>query len=127
MKNNTKQHVFVATVFAIVVAIICLLLPREKTINMEFAQDKPWRYEQLTAPFDFAITKSEAMLQRERAEALAMQRPYYTKEVKIGEAAIDSFNSFYGNELYQIANKMLKKKILTLKKKIRFIKKKLKN
>lgn len=113
MKNNTKQHVFVATVFAIVVAIICLLLPREKTINMEFAQDKPWRYEQLTAPFDFAITKSEAMLQRERAEALAMQRPYYTKEVKIGEAAIDSFNSFYGNELYQIANKMLKKKILT--------------
>ena len=39
------------------------------------------------------------------------QRPYYTKEVKIGEAAIDSFNSFYGNELYQIANKMLKKKM----------------
>lgn len=111
MKTNTKQHLFVATVFTMVVAIICLLLPREKTINMEFTKGKPWRYEQLTAPFDFAIIKSEAALQRERAEALAMQRPYYTREAQIGEIAIDSFVTFYGNELHHIASKMLKKKI----------------
>lgn len=112
MRTNTKQHLFIATVFVMVVAIICLLLPREKTISLEFTEGKPWRYEQLTAPFDFAITKSEAALLRERAEVLAAQRPYYAKDVTIGQAAIDSFASFYGNELHQIANKMLKKKIL---------------
>ena len=110
MKTTTKQHLFIATVFAMVVAIICLLLPREKTISLEFTEGKPWRYEQLTAPFDFAVAKSEEALQRERAEVLAAQRPYYAKDVTIGQAAIDSFASFYGNELHQIANKMLKKK-----------------
>ena len=113
MRTNTKQHIFIAAVFATVVTAICLLLPREKTISMEFTKGKPWPYEQLTAPFDFAITKSEATLQRERAEALAAQRPYYAKETRIGEAAIDSFTAFYGNELHHIASKMLKKKVLT--------------
>lgn len=113
MRTNTKQHIFIAAVFAMVVTAICLLLPREKTISMEFTKGKPWPYEQLTAPFDFAITKSEATLQRERAEALAAQRPYYAKETRIGEAAIDSFTAFYGNELHHIASKMLKKKVLT--------------
>lgn len=113
MKTNTKQNLFITAVFTAVVTVICLLLPREKTVNLEFAEGKPWRYEQLTAPFDFAITKSEATLQRERAEVLAAQRPYYTKNAKIGEAAIDSFTTFYGNELHYIASKMLKKKILT--------------
>ena len=113
MKTNTKQYFFIATVFAAVVAIICVLLPREKTVSMEFSEGKPWRYEQLTAPFDFAITKSEEALQRERAEVLAAQRPYYTKDAQIGETVIDSFTTFYGNELHYIVNKMLKKKILT--------------
>ena len=113
MKTNTQQKIFITAVFTAVVIVICLLLPREKTVNLEFAEGKPWRYEQLTAPFDFAITKSEATLQRERAKVLAAQRPYYTKDAKIGEAAIDSFTTFYGNELHHIASKMLKKKILT--------------
>lgn len=113
MKTNTQQKIFITAVFTAVIAIICLLLPREKTVNLEFAEGKPWRYEQLTAPFDFAITKSEATLQRERAKVLAAQRPYYTKDAKVGEAAIDSFTTFYGNELHHIASKMLKKKILT--------------
>ena len=112
MKTNTRQYLFIATVFSAVVAIICLLLPRERTINVEFTKGKPWQYEQLTAPFDFAITKSEAALQRERTEVLAAQRPYYAKETRVGEAAIDSFAAFYGNELYHIANRMLKKKII---------------
>ena len=113
MKTNTQQRIFITAVFTAVVIVICLLLPREKTVNLEFAEGKPWRYEQLTAPFDFAITKSEATLQRERAKVLASQRPYYTKDAKVGEAAIDSFTTFYGNELHHIASKMLKKKILT--------------
>lgn len=113
MKTNTQQKIFITAVFTAVVIVICLLLPREKTVNLEFAEGKPWRYEQLTAPFDFAITKSEATLQRERAKVLAAQRPYYTKDAKVGEAAIDSFTTFYGNELHHIASKMLKKKILT--------------
>lgn len=111
MKPATKQHLFITSVFVMVIVTICLLLPREKSINVEFTKGKPWRYEQLTAPFDFAIAKSESTLQHEQAEVLASQRPYYTKDVQIGTAAVDSFAAFHARELRYIVNYSLCQKI----------------
>ena len=113
MKATTKQHLFIAAVFVVVIVTICLLFPREKAINIEFSMGKPWRYEQLTAPFDFVITKSESALQRESAEVLASQRPYYVKESQIGRSAIDSFTTFHENELHHIVTRTLKTNIIS--------------
>lgn len=113
MKATTKQHLFIAAVFVVVIVTICLLFPREKAINIEFSMGKPWRYEQLTAPFDFVITKSESALQRESAEVLASQRPYYVKESQIGSSAIDSFTTFHENELRHIVTRTLKTNIIS--------------
>ena len=113
MKATTKQHLFIAAVFVVVIVTICLLFPREKAINIEFSMGKPWRYEQLTAPFDFVITKSESALQRESAEVLASQRPYYVKESQIGSSAIDSFTTFHENELHHIVTRTLKTNIIS--------------
>ena len=113
MKATTKQHLFIAAVFVVVIVTICLLFPREKAINIEFSMGKPWRYEQLTAPFDFVITKSESALQRESAEVLASQRPYYVKESQIGRSAIDSFTTFHENELRHIVTRTLKTNIIS--------------
>lgn len=112
MKSITKKHLFVAAVFVTVIVAICLLLPREKSVNIEFTMGKPWRYEQLTAPFDFAITKSEAALQRERAEVLTSQRPYFTKDMTVERSAIDSFAVFHERELTHLVNYTLRKKII---------------
>lgn len=113
MKATTKQHLFIAAVFVVVIVTICLLFPREKAINIEFSMGKPWRYEQLTAPFDFVITKSESALQRESAEVLASQRPYYVKESQIGRSVIDSFTTFHENELRHIVTPTLKTNIIS--------------
>lgn len=113
MKATTKQHLFIAAVFVVVIVTICLLFPREKAINIEFSMGKPWRYEQLTAPFDFVITKSESALQRESAEVLASQRPYYVKESQIGRSVIDSFATFHENELRHIVTRTLKTNIIS--------------
>ena len=111
MKPATKQRLFIATVFVAVVTTISFFLPREKAVNIDFTEGKPWRYEQLTAPFDFAVTKSEDALERERAEVLAAQRPYYAKEYAIGVAAVDSFSAFYNRELHYIVSTRLQQKI----------------
>lgn len=111
MKPATKQRIFIATVFVAVVTTISFFLPREKAVNIDFTEGKPWRYEQLTAPFDFAVTKSEDALERERAEVLAAQRPYYAKEYAIGVAAVDSFSAFYNRELHYIVSTRLQLKI----------------
>lgn len=113
MKPNTRQHLFIAFVFITVIVAICLLLPREKAVSIEFTEGKPWQYEQLTAPFDFAITKSEDALQHERSEVLAAQRPYYNKGGEVGTAAIDSLTTFYERELNYIVKKTLLKKIVS--------------
>ena len=99
MKLSTRRNIFVAAIFVAVVVGICSFLPREKSISIDFVEGKPWRYEQLTATFDFAVAKSEAALERERAEVMASQRPYYIKDLSVGTAAVDSFNAFYEKTL----------------------------
>lgn len=113
MKPTTKHSLFVASAFIVVIVGICFLLPRDKSVNIEFAAGKPWRYEQLTAPFDFAVAKSEAAIQREQAEVLASQRPYYTKETHAGTVAVDSFAAFHLRELHYIVNGALRQKIVS--------------
>lgn len=112
MKPATKRRLFISAVFVAVVVIISFFLPREKTISIDFSEGKPWRYEQLTAPFDFAVAKSDAALERERAEVLAAQRPYFAKEASVGVSAVDSFTVFYNRELNYIVNGRLQQKII---------------
>jgi putative nucleotidyltransferase with HDIG domain len=102
---------FIAAVFVATVALITFSLPREKTVNYDFALGKPWKYEQLTAPFNFAVYKSEQALQQERSEALAAQRPYYIVQQDKGKEAIGSYESFYRSDLYLLVGARLNQKI----------------
>lgn len=111
MKPATKQYMFIAAVFVATVALITFSLPREKTVNYDFVLGKPWKYEQLTAPFNFAVYKSEQALQQERSEALAAQRPYYIVQQDKGNEAIGSYESFYRSDLYLLVGARLNQKI----------------
>ena len=42
------------------VAIIVWFMPRESGFNYNVEKNTPWRYADLTAPFDFPVYKSEA-------------------------------------------------------------------
>ena len=56
-----KVFLFVATTFLIV-----YLFPKSGTFRYSFEKGKPWQYENLYAPFDFAIQKSNEELKEER-------------------------------------------------------------
>lgn len=112
MKPATKQYLFVAAVFVTAIALITLSFPRQRAVNYEFSLGKPWKYEQLTAPFSFAVYKSEQVLQQERAEVLAAQRPYYIVQSDKGSEAIDSFSTFHRKELYLLVGPRLSQKIV---------------
>jgi hypothetical protein len=61
---------------AIAVGLTYLLLPKNDDFDRYFEVGKPWTYEELIAPKDFAIYKSENQLQSERAEAMTKLEPY---------------------------------------------------
>lgn len=111
MKPVFKRNLFIATVFVVATIIISIFLPREKNVGLDFVEGKPWRYEQLTAPFSFAVYKSEQALQKEQAEILASQRPYYTLIKDREVEAIDSFNTACRRELHVLVGAQLRQKI----------------
>jgi len=57
--------------FLITLVILLALFPREGKFKYEFQRGRPWQHDDLIAPFDFAILKQNAVLQKERKAALA--------------------------------------------------------
>ena len=52
----------------ITVLLISLLYPSSVKFKYEFQKGQVWRYEDLVAPFDFAIKKTQEELEEDKAE-----------------------------------------------------------
>ena len=80
--RNHYSEISKIFLFLISVVILVLVFPKEGKFKYEFTKGKPWMHEDLIAPFDFAILKSEEEIEKEKAELLKDQKPYFkrTKE-----------------------------------------------
>ncbi len=87
MSTSKSQHdlsgkslfTIIVTVIVSVLALI-YFLPRESKFGYKYEQDKPWRYSQLIASFDFPIQKTEEEVKRERDSVTKSFVPYYVKD-----------------------------------------------
>jgi len=69
--------------FGLSLFLIVLLFPKEVKFNYEFQQGKPWMHDDLMAPFDFAIYKSDGELTAEKNLALQNFKPFFTKKTAL--------------------------------------------
>ncbi len=94
-----KVFLYILTIFLIV-----YLLPKGGKFKYEFQKGKPWQYENLYAPFDFAIKKSKDEIEQERQTHIDNQIPYYRydDQVVAGVRAdySEKFTSFFQNTIY---------------------------
>ncbi|SKB32931.1 hypothetical protein SAMN05660776_0444 [Salegentibacter holothuriorum] len=97
--------------FALTAVLIVYLLPKGGNFKYEIPKGKPWQYENLYAPFDFAILKSEEEIQQERQQIRNNHTPYFQfnqeipKEVKaeVPDVVYDVFpDSLLSNREIQI-------------------------
>ena len=58
-------------------AVIVWFMPRDNKPNFKLEMGKPWKYNDLTATFDFPVQKSDSVLEAERNFALRDYEPYY--------------------------------------------------
>lgn len=58
------------------VAFLLWIFPSQVTFNYQYAKGRPWNYENLYAPFDFEIKKSDSQIQEER-DALLRDKTFY--------------------------------------------------
>ncbi len=63
--------------FLLTTVLIVYLFPKGGKFKYEIPKGKPWQYENLYAPFDFAILKTPEEIQQERDQIRQEHMPYY--------------------------------------------------
>ena len=80
-KSKTKKSfsyrdlLYKALIFIGTVAIIVYFLPRDGKFNYQFDIDKPWKYGQLMATFNFPIYKDDAVVNMNKTAFLPVSNP----------------------------------------------------
>lgn len=94
--NLTWHDVVIRVVLVLVTAsVIVWFMPRETQQNFKIELGKPWRYSDLTAPFDFPIYKSEATLKAQCDSVLRDYEPYYVKNMEMADVKVRDFVQEY--------------------------------
>ncbi|MGB5317701.1 MAG: phosphohydrolase, partial [Eudoraea sp.] len=64
-KNQSRIYKYV--LYLLTVGCIVFFFPKGGKFKYEFQKGKPWQYENLYAPFDFAIQKTQEEIALERS------------------------------------------------------------
>ncbi len=93
-----KLLIFIVTTIAVV-----YLFPKKGKFKYNFSKGKPWQYENLYAPFNFGVLKSEEDLIKEKEQIVANNIPYFKFDsevsVQITKNLEEKFSSVFANVL----------------------------
>lgn len=83
--------------FLVLLSIFLLvqLFPRQPGFEYEYQQARPWLYEDLIAPFDFAVLKSEDELRRERETLMEEFMPFFSRQPRVAESMVGNFEDSF--------------------------------
>ena len=68
--TKSKKNIYLGILFALSMALVIYLLPREGKFRYEYQKGRPWMHDMLIAPMDFPVYKTDAELSRERDSML---------------------------------------------------------
>ncbi|MDR0976772.1 MAG: hydrolase, partial [Prevotellaceae bacterium] len=100
-KINYRDLLYKSLIFIATVGVIVYFLPRDNKFNYQFDINKPWKYGQMIATFDFPIYKSDEQVKHEQDSMLAAFQPYYRLDKTVEKQALDKLRAYYrfGNAL----------------------------
>ena len=75
-----SKHYKVSALIIYVLAVIAItaMLPKQRQFKYELQKGKAWQYEDLYAPFDFVVLKTNAEIKEERENIYKSAKPYFT-------------------------------------------------
>ncbi|EAR15245.1 HD family phosphohydrolase [Robiginitalea biformata] len=88
---RSQSLIYKYFLYFLTIGAIVFFFPKGGQFKYEFQKGKPWQYENLYAPFDFSIRKTEAELQAERQQFQRDQVPYYRFDT---EAAREVYRAY---------------------------------
>ena len=92
-KFYKKQSlVYKYAIYFISIALIVFFFPEGGKFKYEFQKGKPWQYENLYAPFDFSIIKTDKDISLERKNLETNKSDYYTFDEQVYQEEIENYN-----------------------------------
>ena len=79
------------------VVIILWCMPRDSRNYLYAEIGKPWKYGDLTAPFDFPVYKSELKVKQERDRIYRLFEPYFSIDLSVENSQVRKFLEQYDN------------------------------
>ena len=107
---------FKIMLWALSTVFIVYLFPKGGKFKYEITKGKPWQYENLYAPFNFAILKTDEEIASEKEDIRQKQIPYYNYDNKVVEEVSDNIAKVFsatfndsikrteGNQLLKFTN-----------------------
>ena len=106
--RDYHNSIFKVSLFLIAIGLIVYLFPREGKFKYEFQKGKPWQHEDLIAPFNFPIHKTEKQLTEEKERIKAEQKVYFFRNEKISENAIEKVENEFDNKFIEYTSSLQK-------------------
>ena len=97
-----RDLIYKALIFIGTVGVIVYFLPRDGKFNYQFDIDKPWKYGQLMATFDFPIYKDDQVVKREQDSILASFQPYFQLDKNTEKEVIKKLKNDYQTHLRDV-------------------------
>ncbi|MDC6352086.1 HDIG domain-containing protein [Zeaxanthinibacter sp. PT1] len=92
-----QSHIYKYFLYLVTLCLIVFFFPKGGQFKYEFQKGKPWQYDNLYAPFDFSIKKSEDEISAERNAIAAKQADYYDYNERIVEKVRKAYRSNIGS------------------------------
>ena len=97
-----RDLIYKALIFVCTVTVIAYFLPRDNSFNYQFDINKPWKYGQLIATFDFPIYKDESVVKHEQDSILSTFQPFYQLDTNTVKVAVSKLRNDYQDHLKKI-------------------------
>jgi putative nucleotidyltransferase with HDIG domain len=100
--RNEHAKFYKGFLTVVAVVIIIWLYPTQVSFKYEFYQGSPWQNEDLLAPFDFAILKTDNELKTEKDEVVKTLVPIYKKDYEREIKSVELFESIWEQDGYEV-------------------------
>ncbi|UZO80210.1 HDIG domain-containing protein [Aquimarina sp. ERC-38] len=96
---KNQSLIYKGVLFISTVTLIVYLFPKGGVFKYEFTKGKPWQYDNLYAPFDFAIVKNEDELINERLKVEEQVIPYFTYDTLVYKNVLAAYPKAFRTHL----------------------------
>lgn len=92
--RHQQEFIFKILLFLIAAVFIIFLLPKEGKFKYEFQKNKPWVHEDLFAPYDFAINKTDEEIEAEKNQLKNTYALYFNRDENAEQKSLKQYENW---------------------------------